>query len=60
MASSFKKGATVLYETPRGAKAGTGKIRSVIETARGAWYEVVDGNTRAVVKLRAANLQLAA
>lgn len=59
MASSFKKGATVRYETPRGAKAGTGKIAKIHDTARGPWYEVVDSTTKAVVKLRAANLQLA-
>lgn len=59
MASSFKKGATVHYETPRGTRSGTGKIRAVLESARGLWYEVVDSSTKAVVKLRAANIQLA-
>ena len=57
--AKIKKGAKVAYKSPRGARAGTGKIVDIIESARGLWYSVKDDATTAVIKLRAANLSLA-
>jgi len=59
MVDNFKKGSTVLYRTPRMGQEGKGKIVQVIPTARGVWYEVKDSNTSALVRLRAANMELA-
>lgn len=59
MSSTFKRGSRVTYRTPRGSQEGIGKIIEVVETLRGLWYEVKDANTGAVVRLRAANLELA-
>jgi len=54
----FKRGQNVLYRTPRGAQEGVGKIVDVLSTLRGAWYEVKDKNTGAIVRLRASCLEL--
>lgn len=59
MAASFKRGSKVTYRTPRGAQEGIGKIVEIIEGLRGLWYEVKDLNTGAIVRLRAASLELA-
>lgn len=56
--SQFKRGASVLYRTPRGAQEGAGKIVDIIQTLRGIWYEVKDRNTGAKVRLRAGSLEL--
>lgn len=59
MTDNFKRGQTVLYRTPRMGQEGMGKIVQVLSTTRGAWYEVKDGNTGALVRLRAGNMELA-
>lgn len=59
MASTFKTGNKVYYRTPRGAQEGLGKIVQILESARGLWYEVKDSATGAVLRLRAASLELA-
>lgn len=56
--SQFKRGATVLYRTPRGGQEGIGKIVEIHQTERGLWYEVKDRNTGAVVRLRASSMEL--
>lgn len=35
-----------------------GVVTQVIETGRGAWYEVKDKNTGALVRLRAASMEM--
>jgi len=49
----------VSYRTPKGASEGVGTIINILHTQRGAWYEVKDSNTGAIVRLRAANIELA-
>ena len=59
MSKAFKKNQQVRYQTPCGAQAGTGKVIAVLETLRGLWYEVKDTSTKAVLRLRAANIEAA-
>lgn len=57
--ASLKTGSKVYYRTPRGSQEGLGKIVQILDSKRGAWYEVKDQATGAVLRLRAANIELA-
>lgn len=51
-------GVRVLYRTPRGVQEGLGEIARVLRTGRGYWFEIKDVHTGAVVRVRAAALEV--
>lgn len=52
----FKLNAKVLFKAR--VHTGAGKITDIIETARGAWYEVTRLGDSRKFKVRACNLEL--
>lgn len=56
---SFKKGTRVEWRSPRSNRKGVGKIKEILTTVKGAWYEVEDEASKTRIRLRAANLIVA-